>query len=282
MFKFVERAGHESRTIRKTLLADYFCRIVTLSATEGKNLTGAATKTNLMKTYFLHDGKTQQGPFALHELKLQSIAKQTPIWCEGMQDWTPSEHIPELKELFHAATPPPFKATPSVSNTTKTILSPVPTNAAQTSKKKKSYRPVLLIGVLLIVGYILLAFYYNNFTHQNNLGEQSYQEKIMTVEEMERAEPLKFLNADAEYNTNFWGNKFKIRGKIKNNATVATYKDAVVRITYYSKTKTEMGSKDFTIYETLPPNLATKFELKVDNYQGVQTIGCDVVDAKAN
>lgn len=32
----------------------------------------------------------------------------------------------------------------------------------------------------------------------------------------------------------------KVYGIIKNTATVATYKNAVVKVTYYSKTKTEL------------------------------------------
>lgn len=236
-----------------------------------------------MKTYFLHDGKVQLGPFSLHELKLQNIKKDTPVWHEGMQDWTLARQVPELQELFSVTTPPPFNGATPVNPETRNPLSsvPAPGNGPQ-SKRKRNYRPALLTGLLLIGGYLGLSFYYNRSTHQGSSGIESYQEKVMTVEEMESAEPLKFLTADGEYNKNFWGNKFKIRGTIRNSATVATYKDAVVRITYYSKTKTEMGSKDFTIYETFAPNSVTKFELKVDNYQDVYGIGCNVVGAKTN
>ena len=84
------------------------------------------------------------------------------------------------------------------------------------------------------------------------------------------------------YNENFWGDKIKVHGVVKNKATVATYKDAVVRVTYYSKTKTELGNKEYTIYEVFPPNSEVKFELKIENYKDVSTIGWDVIQAKAN
>ena len=69
------------------------------------------------------------------------------------------------------------------------------------------------------------------------------------------------------YNENFWGDKIKVHGVIKNTATVASYKDAIVRITYYSKTKTELGSKEYTIYDIFPAHSEVKFELKIENYK---------------
>ena len=111
---------------------------------------------------------------------------------------------------------------------------------------------------------------------------QTYQEKVMTVEEIERSQPTNFLTAEGNYNENFWGDKIKVHGVIKNKATVATYKDAVVRITYYSKTKTEIGSKDYTIYDIFPPHSEVKFELKINNYKDVKTIGWEVIQATAN
>lgn len=110
----------------------------------------------------------------------------------------------------------------------------------------------------------------------------SYQEKVMSVEEIERSQPTTFLTADGTYNENFWGDKLKVHGKITNSATVASYKDAVVRVTYYSKTKTELGSKEYTIYEVFSPHSTKTFELKIDNYKDVNSIGWDVISAVAN
>jgi hypothetical protein len=113
-------------------------------------------------------------------------------------------------------------------------------------------------------------------------SESSYKEKVMSVEEIESSQPTSFLTADGTYGKNFWGDKLKVHGKITNAATVATYKDAVVRVTYYTKTKTELGSKNYTIYDFFPPHSTKTFELKIDNYQDVNSIGWDVVSAVAN
>jgi hypothetical protein len=121
----------------------------------------------------------------------------------------------------------------------------------------------------------------NNSYSDPNTMNSSYQEKVMSVEEIERAEPTNFLSADGTYNENFFGNKLKIHGTVHNKATVATYKDAVIQVTYYSKTKTVLAHNSYTIYDFFPPTSERNFELKIDNYQNVATIGWDVVSAVA-
>ncbi len=51
---------------------------------------------------------------------------------------------------------------------------------------------------------------------------------------------------------------------------------------YYSKTETEMGSNSYTLYEVFTPQSTVNFELKVEKYEGVNTIGWEVVQATAN
>ncbi|HMW71682.1 MAG TPA: DUF4339 domain-containing protein, partial [Cellvibrionaceae bacterium] len=38
----------------------------------------------------------------------QKISKETPIWYEGLPEWTKAGEIPELSELFRNSTPPPI------------------------------------------------------------------------------------------------------------------------------------------------------------------------------
>lgn len=129
--------------------------------------------------------------------------------------------------------------------------------------------------VLVVVGGAALL----NSTRGGGGTEDSYQEKVMTIEEIERSQPAKFLSADGTYRENFWGDKLKVSCVITNKATVATYKDAVIQISYYTKTKTELGSKKYTVYEVFPPNSKKTVELKIDNYKDVNSIGWKVISA---
>ncbi|MBN9293130.1 MAG: DUF4339 domain-containing protein [Flavobacteriia bacterium] len=240
-----------------------------------------------MKKYYTHNGTEQQGPFDIEILKEKRINKDTPIWCEGLSDWTTAEKIDELKELFKITTPPPFnkEQTPPPINKqtkqteTKNIVAP-------TIKKKSNVGKIIVVVVIILIVIICGRIIFDDMNRGSGYetagDESTYQEKVMTVEEIERSQPTNFLAADGKYEENFWGNKINVHGIIKNTATVATYKDAVVRVTYYSKTRTELGSADYTIYEIFPPHSTTSFELKIDNYKNVNTIGWEVIQAIAD
>jgi len=237
-----------------------------------------------MKKFYLHIGTDQQGPFDIEDLKAKNITKETSIWFEGLPEWTTADKIDELKELFSKTTPPPFatKTTtpPPIQKAPIQQTTPVPVP----SKKSKTGRNVL-IGItllIIVVGGIFVANNVNSGGGSYGTGGDTYQEKVMTVKEIERSQPTRFLTADGNYNESFRGDKIKVHGVIKNNATAASYKDAVVRVTYYSKTKTELGSKEYTIYDNFPPHSEVKFELKIENYKHVKTIGWDVIQATAN
>ena len=136
-----------------------------------------------------------------------------------------------------------------------------------------------------IIGIIALTLGLN--ACDNNSGiranrETTYQEKVKTIEEIERSQPTTFLSVSGTYKQNFWSDKFTIHGVIKNAATVATYKDAVVIVSYFSKTKTKLASKNYTIYDFFPPHSEKTFELEVNNYKDLNSIGCDIEKATPN
>ncbi len=53
-----------------------------------------------MKKYYIHINSEQQGPYDLDDLKWKGINKDTPIWYEGLQDWTTAGNAEELISLF--------------------------------------------------------------------------------------------------------------------------------------------------------------------------------------
>lgn len=112
-------------------------------------------------------------------------------------------------------------------------------------------------------------------------SSSSYQEQKMSIEEKELAHPTDFLDATGTYRKNLLGDKLKVTGTITNSATVATYRDAIVRVTYYSKSETNLGSDDYTIWDVFPPHTTKKFRLKIKNYTNVSSIGWDVIHASS-
>lgn len=110
-------------------------------------------------------------------------------------------------------------------------------------------------------------------------GGDTYNEKVTSVEEIEVGQPSKFLSATATYRKNLIGTKIKINGTISNSATVATYKDVIIRVRYYSMTQTELYNEDYTVYKFFPPNSVVDFDLKITNFKDVESIGLEVVSA---
>lgn len=240
-----------------------------------------------MKKYYLYNGAEQQGPFEFDDLKAKDITKETPIWYEGLPEWTTAGNIEELNELFKKTTPPPFSGNASSPPPVEKATTQKTSEIKQATHKKKNKLGLILQTIGVFGAIVIIAIIVNNYLNSGDSGStnndnQTYDEKVMTVEEIELSQPTTFLMADGNYNENFWGDKIKVHGVIKNTATVASYKDAIVRITYYSKTKTELGSKEYTIYDIFPAHSEVKFELKIENYKDVNSIGWEVITAIAN
>ncbi|MBR5102382.1 MAG: DUF4339 domain-containing protein [Muribaculaceae bacterium] len=60
--------------------------------------------------YFLHINDQQQGPFEIDELLDNGLTPDTPVWCDGMADWTPAKDVQDLAWLLAPvqSTPPQF------------------------------------------------------------------------------------------------------------------------------------------------------------------------------
>jgi len=219
-----------------------------------------------MKKYYLHNGTENIGPFDLEELKSRSITKNTQVWCEGMKDWKNASEIEELKTIL-AVVPPPIG---------KKVVTSVPPVIKPKTNWFRWFGKMLLITLLIMMAIGAISSYNDS---QNYVP--TYEESVMTIAQMEAYEPANYLSADGTYRPNFLGDKLKIDGVIHNKATATTYKDVVIDVVFYSKTNTEIGREQFTIYDYFVPNSKKGFKLTVKNYSNIATIGWDVTNAVA-
>lgn len=231
-----------------------------------------------MKKYYLHIGESHVGPFDVDELFLKNITPQTPVWYEGLEEWTVASNIPELKERL-GAIPPPFKKTVIAEKT-----------IAPARKGRGAF--ITISVIILAIGVAAVAFiwidqerktdeYYREYGGdvQGSQAPKTYEEKVKSVEEVEQEDPVRFLEADGTYRETLLGDKLKINCEITNSATVASYKDVVIRVTFYSKTNTVVGTEDYTVYEEFPASKKRTVELRVKNYSNVHQIGWKVLKA---
>jgi hypothetical protein len=109
--------------------------------------------------------------------------------------------------------------------------------------------------------------------------EPTYEEKKMSIEEEEKNNPARFLTASGTYRNTYSGNKMRVSGQIASTATVANFKDVVIRFTYYSATDTQLGSDQYVLYEFVNAGQLVKFEWKLDVPSACSKLGMDVISA---
>ncbi len=140
-----------------------------------------------MKKYYFNDGTAQQGPFTLEELQAKNITAETPVWYDGLPDWTTAGQVEELKDIL-VHTPPPFHTiTPSAAEQVKpsTPVTPVtvtetaapaatvtaaaaPAKPAKSAKKSTAWLSyVLFLLVLGAVGYFVYQDMEKNKENKN-------------------------------------------------------------------------------------------------------------------
>ena len=108
-----------------------------------------------MKTYYIHNGTENSGPFVLEELKAKKITKTTLVWSEGMDEWKYAGNLDELKNIL-AVVPPPLKNIPPFQKEEEIIVS-------QTILGLDKSIFFLACGILaLIIGTLLFNNYQEN------------------------------------------------------------------------------------------------------------------------
>ncbi len=262
-----------------------------------------------MKKYYIQISNEQQGPFSIEELKDKGIKLSTPVWHEGLEQWTTVKQVAEVKKLLTSIPPPLSSAS--------TAPPPTPQPQAvyhdpQPSSKKKVVSFLIMLLVLSLAafgGYYLInnsqkdendsydsshsAPSPSSKSSQNETSanasqsirykkEPSSQEKVESIAETEMRQASKFLKVDGNYNFNLTGRKVKIRGTIANYATAASFKDVVVRVTFLTKTNTKIGSEDRVLYEDFPPNSQKEFYLKVKKERACKAVSMRVIRARPN
>lgn len=129
--------------------------------------------------------------------------------------------------------------------------------------------------------FMMLFAACHSSTSPGSFSPASYEEQKLSIEENEKQNPLRFLSAGGEYRKNMLG-RFVLDGTIVNSATVATYKDVVIEISFYSKTETLLGTKQHSFYEYNPPGSTKTFQLKLDGFEGTAKLGWEVVGGVGN
>jgi hypothetical protein len=114
-----------------------------------------------MKKYYIQDGADQIGPLDVEELKQKGVNNNTPIWYEGIDNWTTIINVAELKGQFDQVKPPPFVKPPQyTASQQQAPPKPAPVNTEK--KKSKSSVPLIVTIVVVVLAVLAVITFFNN------------------------------------------------------------------------------------------------------------------------
>lgn len=114
----------------------------------------------------------------------------------------------------------------------------------------------------------------------NNSSSDSPRENELTVGKTGLPKPLGVLQAGEICMSGFDGDSINIHGVIKNTSPADSYKDVIVKVSYYSDAEKKLSDKEYTLHEVFPPRSDVRVELKIENCKDVNTIGWEIVYGK--
>ncbi len=125
------------------------------------------------------------------------------------------------------------------------------------------------IPLFLLFGLIIIT---SCKTKQSkNETKDKYENSKLTIEEVEKKSPERFLSVTGKDKHNIIGQTV-VKGTITNKATVVAYKDVAILISFFSKTGALLEEDEEVIYETLKPGTNNNFKSKYFAPKGTDNI----------
>jgi len=135
----------------------------------------------------------------------------------------------------------------------------------------------------IIPALIMLSFVFAACGGDDKVNDKKdkdkYEQTKETLEETEKKNPKRFLSVDGYKRRNLI-RETVVKGTIMNKATVASYKDIDVEISFYSKTGALLLKDHEVVYKTIAPNSIEDFKYKTYAPKGSDSVSMKIVNAK--
>lgn len=112
-------------------------------------------------------------------------------------------------------------------------------------------------------------------------AKDKYEQTKETLEQTEKKNPKRFLQVQGSDRKNLIGQTV-IKGTVTNNATVASYKDVDIELSFYSKTGALLQRDHEVIYETIAAGNNTTFKTKTRAPIGTDSVAMKIYAAKTD
>ncbi|RYY72197.1 MAG: hypothetical protein EOO13_00360 [Chitinophagaceae bacterium] len=131
---------------------------------------------------------------------------------------------------------------------------------------------------LILTASVTLAACTSDENKEKKIADK-YEDTKVSLEEIEKKTPEKFISVKGSDKKNLLGQTV-VKGKVQNNAKMATFKDIDVKLFFYSKTGVLLQEDQEMIYETVGPGETKAFKSKYFAPKGTDSIAMKVVSAK--
>lgn len=115
----------------------------------------------------------------------------------------------------------------------------------------------------------------------NQRPSTNYETKKTSLEDMERESPLKFLKITASHRGNLI-NQEVVEGEVINKATLMTYKNIEIRISFLDNEGGVIEKQKHTLDDVIKPNSSVDFKIKTGHIKGAASISADIISAIAD
>jgi len=136
-----------------------------------------------------------------------------------------------------------------------------------------------IIPVLIFVTAVFAACSGGDEKAKDEKGKDKYEQTKETLEQTEKKNPKRFLTVEGSDRKNLIGQRV-IKGTISNKATVASYKDIDIELSFYSETGALLEKDHEVIYETITAGNSTNFKTKYFAPKGTDSVVMKIAGAK--
>ncbi len=135
-----------------------------------------------------------------------------------------------------------------------------------------------ILPALIVVSFVFAACGGDDKTADSNTKDK-YEQTKETLGKTEKENPKRFLSVEGSDRKNLIGQRV-IKGTISNKATVASYKDVDVELSFYSETGALLEKDHEVIYETITAGNSTNFKTKYFAPKGTDSVAMKIAGAK--
>jgi hypothetical protein len=132
---------------------------------------------------------------------------------------------------------------------------------------------------IIFIGLIMLAFVAcKEEKKEKNFDKTNYESVKENLADKEKNNPARFLVVENRDRKNLIGQTV-VKGTITNKATIASYKDVQLKLSFFSKTAVQLDEGMETVYENIGPGKTIKFKTKYFAPKGTDSVAVKIITA---